>query len=505
VTIVIQGFPDTYKRPGFYGETKYGQGGISSGSIPKYLLCIGQMSSGTATADVSIVNIGSDDDADAAFGAGSQIARMCYKAGLEKGIRIKAIAVADASGAAAATGTITIATNSTSAGEWVYRIAGDEVRVAVASGATPTVQATAIKNKINGNPRLPVTATSSSGVVTVTAKCEGAEGNGIYLFQNKQTAPGGSTSTLAGGTAVVSSIPGEDGVPLSGGSGTVDITNALAVLYAGRYHRIACAANDSTNVALLEAQLDAKAAPTVGRMEHAVFGHVGSLSSATSIAQTTLNNERVQLVWLEESEVPAGELAARMAAARLSLEQQNPNSNFDGYVLTGIRAQANRNKWASESSQVSALDNSVTPLLSLADGSVTVVRAITTKSLTSSNPDYRTLDVGFAVTPDEVRDDLALQWATVFLPANPAVREDPAPEEPEPPAGVATPSRWNGFVTSRAKSEWAKKLWILPITAETAPTSEYNNTAKRIMSAVPVKTHPLQHQIGVSVRETSSV
>ena len=505
MTIVIQGFPDTYKIPGFYGETKYGAGGISFGSIPKYLLLMGLMSSGSATPDTQYLDIGSDADADTYFGAGSELARMCYQARRETGIRLRAIAISDAGGAAASTATITIATNATSAGEWIYRIAGEEIRVAIPSGTTPTNQATAIKNKFNGNTRLPVTATSALGVVTITMKCETARGNSYILMQNKQTAPGGSTSTLAGGAAVTSSVPLEDGVFLSGGSGSDDVTIALATVYADRHHYIAAAHIDSTNVALIEAQLDSKAAPTVGRMEHAIFGSVASLSSATSIAQTTLNNERCELVWCEECESPPSELAARMGAARIAKGQINPNSNFDNYTLTGIRAQANRNKWASESSQVSALDNSVTPLASHSDGTVTVVRAITTKSLTSSSPDYRTLDVGFAETPDAVRDDLALQWTTVFAPNNPAVRDDPASEEPEPPAGVATPSRWNGFVSNRAKAEWAKNLWILPPTDATAPQSEYNQTAKRIMSKVPVITHPLQHQIGVSVQETSSV
>jgi phage tail sheath gpL-like len=506
VTIIIQGFPDTYKVPGCFAETKFGAGGISFGSIPQYLLLMGSMASGgTATPDQDIIDIGSDADADTYFLAGSELARMCYQARRESGIRLKAMPISDPGGAVAASATITIATDATSSGEWVYRLAGVEVRAAVASGANPTTQATAIKNAFNAHRRLPVTAGSSSGVVTLTMKSKGIRGNSYILMQNRQTAPSGSTSTLAGGSAVVSSVPLEEGVFLSAGSGTDDVTAALAVLFAGRYHRIAAAHIDATNIAAIEAQLDTKAGPTVGRMEHAIFGSVASLSSATSIAQTTLNNERCELVWCEQCESPPSELAARMAAARLAKEQSDPNSNFDDYVLTGIRGQANRSKWASEASKVSALDNSVTPLMSHADGSVTVVRAITTKSLTGSTPDYRTLDVGYAVTPDAVRDDLALQWQTVFAPNNPKVRDDPAPEEPEPPAGVATPTRWNGFVLDRAKREWAKKLWILPPTSATAPTSEFNQTAKRIMSKVPVITHPLQHQIGVSVQETSSV
>ena len=504
--IIIQGFPETYKRPGFYGETVYGAGGISSGSIPKYLLLMGlKTSAGSMTANTQVVDIGSDDEADTYCGQGSLLARMCYQARREAGIRIKAIAVTEASGGAAATATITIATDSTSSGEWVYTIAGVDVRVPVSSGATPTVQATAIKNAINSNPRLPVTAINSSGVVTVTTRNVGAICNSFIIFQNILTKPGASTSAVAGGAAVLSSNPGETGVFFSGGSGTEDVTAALATVYAGRYHRIGVGMIDATNAALIEAQLDSKAGPTVGRMEHAIFGSNDTISNATSVAQTTLNNARCQLAWMEESETHPSEIAARVAAARLAKEQSNPNSNFDGYVLNGIRAQRSRAKWATEANQVSALDNGVTPLLSAADGTVSIVRAITTKSLTSSNPDYRTLDVGFAATPDEIRDDLALQWGTVFLPNNPAVRDNPASEEPDPPAGVATPKRWTSFVEDRRASVYAANLWTLPATTATLTESEYNNTAKRIMSKVPVLTHPLQHQIGVSVRETSSV
>lgn len=506
MAIIIQGFSETYKRPGFYAETVYGAGGISSGSIPRYLLLMGlKTAAGSATPDTQVVDIGSDDEADSYFGVGSHLARMCYQARREAGIRIKAIAVTQASGGVAGSATITIATDSTSSGEWVYTIAGVDVRVAVPTGATPTVQATAIKNAINGNPKLPVTATNSAGVVTVTTRNVGAICNSYILFQNKATAPGASTSTLAGGSAVLSSTPLEDGVFFSSGSGTEDVTAALATLLAGRYHRIGVGSIDAANAALVESQLDFKAGPTVGRMEHAIFASIGSISAATSLAQTTLNNARCQHAWIEECETHPSEIAARMAAARLAKEQSNPNSNFDGYALTGIRAQRSRAKWASEANQVTALDTGVTPLLSQSDGAVTVARAITTKCLTSTNPDYRTLDVGFAVTPDEVRDDLALQWGTVFLPANPAVRDDPSTEEPDPPAGVATPKRWTSFVEARRATVYAANLWTLPVTTATTTESEYNNTAKRIMSKVPVLTHPLQHQIGVSVRETSSV
>jgi phage tail sheath gpL-like len=273
----------------------------------------------------------------------------------------------------------------------------------------------------------------------------------------------------------------------------------LAALFPSRYHRIAAAQNDPVNAARWKAQMDSKASPLEGREEQLCFAHTGLLSAAQGLARNTLNNWRMQVGWLLNGESHASEIAARLAAGRVQAEQDNPNSGFDGYVLTGIAPQAARGDWPQRSTQQAALDQGVTPLVTDESGNVSVVRAITSHCLNGTDPDYRTLDTAESVVPDYVRDVLRVFWSTDFVVANPYVRGDPSPEEHDPPQGVATPKTWNAAVQSR-QLDLQTALIITEVEAN-PPVSEFNKTAKRIMSAVTAIPLPLQHQIGVSVRQ----
>ena len=149
----------------------------------------------------------------------------------------------------------------------------------------------------------------------------------------------------------------------------------------------------------------------------------------------------------------------------------------------------------------SALNNSVTPLTTSTTGDVLIVRAITTHSLDGATPDFRTLDVAEAVVPDRIRKELSRLWLDVFRPANPFVGPNPAPEDPIPPEGLATPDIWNseveGFLRAQALSPF---FWVTDIDNH-LPESEFDAVAERIMTAVPVKVTPQNHQTGVSVRQ----
>jgi len=47
----IVGWTSDDKVPGFVGETVFGAGKVSAGSLPFYCLVVGQMTTGTATVD----------------------------------------------------------------------------------------------------------------------------------------------------------------------------------------------------------------------------------------------------------------------------------------------------------------------------------------------------------------------------------------------------------------------------------------------------------------------
>lgn len=496
--IVIVGFDSTIKVPGFYAETVYGAGALTAGDIPLTLLVVGtQLSSGTATPDQDVKDIFSTNDADTFYGAGSQIARMCYQALRYPGIRLKGAAVAEAGGAVAATATITITGTWTTSGNFSYRIDGTPISGSISSTDTIQNVANAIAAAVTGNPQLPVTAAVGAGpgyVVTLTRKSKGATGNQGILFQDTSSLPSGMTSTIAGGSSVTG-----PGVFFGSGSGTENVTTLLAVLFSQTYARIAFAQNDSGNCARWVTQLNSQAGVLQGRLQHAVTAVNGSLSAATTLSTASLNAERVELCWYLYSESHPSELAASMAALRTVSEQVDPSAYYDGHALTGIAPQSQASDWPSFSTQVSALDNGITPIATTPEGDAVVVRAITSKSLTNGNPDYRTLDTYQAVVPDFVRTGLGLYWISVFRPANPKVNADPAPEQRARPAGVATPSLWNSEVFN-LMTNWESLLYVTNV-ADNPPTSEFDPVAKRIMSIVPVVPAFAQHQLGVSVRQ----
>lgn len=500
-SIVIDGYADSDKVPQFVGQTKFGAGPINIRSIPLVLLLVGleSVAGGTMTPDVDVLDCLSKEDADTYAGAGGELASMVYGAfsqGLS-GVRLMIAAPSPAGGAAAATATITITGTATTAGTYRYWVGGELVEVTVPSTATtPTNVADAIVARFAQFPRLVASAANVAGVITLTCRTAGIRGDHLILHQDASLRQTGITSAITGGASVTGG-----GVKFTGGSGTETLTLIQALLYPARYHRMALAQNDATSLASWETHVDAKAAPLEGRMEHVVVASNDALGTATSLAQTTLNNHRFQLCWQLYAETPPARIAATMAAERASTEQTQPNSGYDDVVLVGVAPSRARGDWPSRTSQQSALDAGVTPLKTTEDGTVTVVRAITTRCLDGASPDYRTLDTAEAVVPDYVRDRLQLVWAD-FKAANPWNQPDPGDGEAPAEEGVATPTTWNKRVTLELQTMEREKILCQVALPANAPVSEFNTAAKRIMSAVTVVPLPITHAIGVQVRQS---
>lgn len=167
------------------------------GAIPWKNLLIGQALP-TASADNigTLEPITSDAQADVLYGAGSQIALMCraFRKSAPN-MELWALAVKDSSldstAAAKATGSVTVSfpsgsTSASKSGVIALMIAGQSVDVNVTAGQTEALIAAAIANAINGIAQLPVTASNSSGVVTITAKNAGTCGESIDIRYNHE-------------------------------------------------------------------------------------------------------------------------------------------------------------------------------------------------------------------------------------------------------------------------------------------------------------------------------
>lgn len=502
---VITLLGDNDKDPGFFGETVFGAGAVSVSDLPVRLLCVGlkRSSAGSMTADVDIVRCYTEDEADTYAGAGGELARMAYAALRLPNVELWLAATANPSGSpVAATATITFAGTWTTTGTYICYVCGDRVEINLAATDTPTTSAAALVTAINAKSRMAVTAANVAGVVTLTAKSVGTRGNDFIAYQDKRYVPSGMTVALAGGASVAGDGFTGDGLRFTGGTGTDDLTNLLDVMKPGRYHRIAFAQRDATNLGRIETYLDFKASPFEGRMEHAIVATNDTQVTATSLAQTTLNYWRTQLLWMLDGETPPPELAGIFGSIRAVTEQTTPNVSYSGRSLPGVAPIRDRRKRPSRSVRVACLNAGVTPINTTDGGEAVIVRSITTRSQTASgDPDYRTLDTSDAVVPDYVRDALYLLWTTNYKVANPYVRPDQQDGEPPIPSGVGTPSSWNAAVEALLID--LQNQLILYDVPNNRPRTVWNATAKRLASIVPVKRLPTQEQMEVSVRQLS--
>lgn len=497
MAIVVEGFSESNKIPMFAGQTVFGAGRGSFGAASmKVLYCGLKTSAGTLTPDVSVTEFFSPEEADALGGVGSEVARMARKGMLTKGVRHFMCAPTAAVGAAAATATLTVTGTFSTAGTLKLWIAGDLIEVNFSTSVTTvTLAAAAIVAATNAITQLPVTAGNLAGVVTFTHKNPGIRGNMLLLAQETTLVPSGMVSTIAGGTA----IQANQLVPFSGGTGTEPLATMLAALDTRSFDRRAFAQNDATSLADIETQTDTKAGALVGILEHNVVGSTTTYSATVSLAQTTLNDQRFEMKWLLHGETPAGEMAAAHAADRASREATNPNRSYDGRVVQGVKGQRFASSRPNTATQQSALDSGVSVCTTLDSGEVVSVRAITTRSLNGSEPDYKTLDVGDATTPDYSRNRAKFVWSTEFLPENEYVQDDPGDGDPTPPSGVAYPRLWNARWLEELRAMEREK--IITAVSDHLPESEFNANAKRIMTSSDIVPMPIQHQLGFVSRQ----
>jgi phage tail sheath gpL-like len=490
----IVGFSSTDFVPGYVAQVLVG-GALTASGLPLRLLLVGnKTSSGTMVANQDIAQCFTQTDADTLCGSRSELARMYEFASKITGVEIWLAPVTESVGAQA-TMTVTYATTATGDGEYLYYIGGRRVSVTIFSGYTVTQAGDALVAAIAADPHVGCTGVNSSGTVTLTWAQRGPRGNDIFVRQDTALGPTGMTSTLGGTGGTVAGI----GQKFGGGTTADDLTTVATNSFAGWYHRVALAARDATQLAAWETSMDAKAAWNEMRPQHTVAAHNGSNSAAISLAQTTLNNRRVQLLQDLNGESDPAEIAALFAAMRAVTEEGDPGADYDGAELMGVMPHKRDADSPQRTTAISLLRAGVTPLATV-NGVKQVVRSITTRCLDGSNPDYRTLDTGTAYVPDYIRYDVQVLWLA-YRRDNPIVAPDPAPEQPDREEGVATPSRWSPYLYGRLKDH-EKGTTVksgLPQLIDVdlhKPTARYDTIAKRIMFAAPLVPAPRQHQIG---------
>lgn len=354
------------RKPGVYVEwnTKLAVRNLPTNK--QRVLLIAQHSNPKAGKLTALANIYSAADVAAAYGAGSQAHLMALAA-------IKAyayadlslITVADNEAGVAATGSITITGTADTQGVLRVNIGNaDTLTVGVAANATAATVAAAVKAAIDAETSLPVTATASEGLVTLTAKNKGTHGNHIRIR---------ASNTAEGITVAVKAM--------SGGDADADIGPALNAVIAEGHNLIAVGCTDEANLLKLRTHLETVGAPEEKRWALGIYGQTGALAQTTTQAGR-LNSGYLYSAWYRKTPSLPCELAAAFAAVVAS--EEDPARPLNTLKLNGIGVCDSADK-TMRTEQENALYNGVTPIETSPDGtSAQIVRAISTYTKTAN-------------------------------------------------------------------------------------------------------------------------
>jgi len=501
--VTITGLTSDDATPGVYTQTSFNQAGGAGYAATSKVLLVGNLTSGTRTGNTGPWPVTSIADANAQFGVGSELYTMCVAALSVPGADVYAYPVPEPSGGTAAHWTVTFTgTPGTATGQYTLQLG--KRSYTVASGATLDACGENLEAAINADTVAPWTANNVTGTVTITMRNKGVRGNWWYGKLDSALKPAWLTVALTGGTAHGELIPG------TGGLLTDDLDASggfLEDVVAARYDKIAFAQSDDStsggNVEDIETLMDSEASALINHLEQAVLGLNGASADASTLASTTLNAYRCQLIWGGYTPNSPIEWISEFAALRAVTESSQPNSAYDGQKLTFAAAQDTADIPA-HSTIKAMLNAGVTPLTTVG-GEVQVVRSITTKCLTGTVADYGTRDTYQVSVPDRINDELKLLCTNLQV-SNPFAGPDPAEGEGSgnPDEGTLTPKVLSGNIVS-LEQDWASASynWITSITAW-PPFVEWDSDADRLMTAVPVEVKKHNHQIGVDVRQVAA-
>ena len=333
MTISFNTIPSNTLVPLFYAEMDNQAANTAQDSGASLL--IGHANNGAEIVANSLVLMPSADYARQICGAGSQLARMveAYRQTDPFG-ELYVIAVPEATGAAA-TVTLTVTGEATESGTVNVYVGRTRVQASVTNGDNVTTIASSIQDAINAVPTLPFTASSSAGVVTLTARHKGLCGNEIpvslnyYGFGGGEVLPAGVQIAVATGTA---------------GTGAPVLTGAVAAMADEPFDYIGLPFNDTASVNTLvppgpawsaSDPAIAGAAPSLTRVHQRADALMRELDPRTT---TELINRWERLCGLPDECIPAGTQTLRQRQQRLDAKVNLAGGINENFYLAQLAA-----------------------------------------------------------------------------------------------------------------------------------------------------------------------
>lgn len=423
------------KTPGFALSVNL-LGGLPSSALaqPRALIMAVKSAAGSITAGSQLVRgVSGPDEVRTLLGPGTQghlCAQQLFRA--HPTAKVDVISPAVGSGAAAATGTVTFGGTVTSAMTIRFWIKGVPIDIAWGVGTSVTDEGEVFEAAVNAlADTLPVTASNSSGTVTLTTKVAGPWGNDITLYYEILEG--------AGGTVALS------GANLTSGATEPVFTTAISNIVSYEYDFIipcvsnadAQSASATSNPGRVKTHIDDNDTGLSAKLQQSIVGLTGALADAITGANGR-NFGPMQYVYCMAGKSLGCEFAGWEAGRRMLREERDPAVNRigDNESMGGLYGAHDLVADKPTDAEVeSALGEGLSIFNYDAQGDLFLVAPITTYSQDSSgNADSRLFYVskvsGAYALAKALRTRLPLEYAGA------KISEDIGPDDEPPPAGV---------------------------------------------------------------------
>lgn len=510
----ITGYPSQWRAPFCAADILLGQGPSSAAAAPRLAHYMGPMTSaGTWTAGTTYV-VTNEQDAITGAGTGSPLHRMIRKH-LKVNPRAKLYATpyaaSSGSGVTTATGTITWATTPTANGQTRVWVCGELVAAVFTTSSTVTTISTDIRDKINAKTWLPVTASISAGILTLTAKVAGAsQGDGTIgvIRYFAEIDPGcGTTVAVAGAALGLGATAGADGATTE----AAGLTTALANIANTRYYYMGFSVWSSSDTALIETHVTNKSLPSPGLRSHAFCGYTSTISNASTIA-IARNTERHYIAWQKNSEHDTAELAAWLLAVTQKEEELDSASPvFDGYTNSEILPARSNADWPSDTDVNDAVTDGICVIKSN-QVNAQLAMHVSTRSKNSAGTldDFRATERHRISVMDDFTDTVVQRYQQTYQAVGFKLMDDPRLPNGALnlnallPPKVMTPSRFSGWFKNiiREFVDTGRFQLLSEWNASVRVNIDPNN-ASRLEVGASGRTIDLLHQASFKLSETT--
>lgn len=374
--------PVSFLVPGVFMEFDPSRASSGLPLQPYRGLVIAQKTSAGSAAVNTPIDFPNEEQAEALFGVGSMAARMARRFREENRFTdLHVIALADNPAGLAATGTLTFTVPSGSAaGTLVLYIGGERIPVLVSGNAVAV--AAVVRDAINADPTLPLTAAVNPGLthqVILTARNAGEVGNTIDLRHTVRQGEVFPTNL----TLVVGSM--------AGGTGNPSLAAAIVAMGDLQYNVIAFPYIDNASLTALELELAARWGPMRAIEGVAISAAAGSVGTLQAIG-ALYNSAFLCIVGLEPFAGIPCERAARIAGKTAFHAEQDPSLPLQAIEIAGI-APPEADRFTLEERQM-LLEDGISTLRVQPGGAVALERLVTLRTQNASGlPDTALQDV----------------------------------------------------------------------------------------------------------------